>query len=129
MTNANYNLFLDDFRYPQIAFAYMRDPRFYKLEWKIVRSYNEFVAAIEKYGIPQTVSYDHDLAEEHYDSTTWESESTEYKEKTGLDCTRYLIDKLEGGKHPDYIIHSMNPVGAERIKNTIQDYEKYRRQN
>lgn len=46
-----------------------------------------------------------------------------YIEETGLDCAKHLIKKLEGAEHPDWWVHSANPVGAERIKNVIKDYE------
>lgn len=124
----SYNLFLDDFRYPQTAFSYTRDPRHNKLNWTIVRSYDEFVATVEKQGIPDIISYDHDLADEHYAPETWNPEGEEsYLEKTGLHCARYLLEKLDGTKHPEYIIHSMNPVGSRNIQNAIEDYDRYRR--
>lgn len=120
----SYNLFLDDVRMPGTAFNYMKDPRYNKLDWMIVRNYREFVLAIEKHGIPKLVSYDHDLADIHYDPSTWR-ESFKYEEETGLDCARYLIEQLHGEKHPDYLVHSWNPVGKKNIEQTIQDYIKY----
>ena len=117
-----YNLFLDDIRHPETAFNYMHDPRYLKLEWKIVRNFDEFKCAIDTYGIPELISYDHDLAEIHYDPSTW-TETFVYDEKTGLDCAKYLIEKLKGSKHPDWIVHSWNPVGKQNIINLIQDYE------
>lgn len=120
----SYNLFLDDVRMPGTAFNYMKDPRYNNLDWVIVRNYAEFVAAIKKRGIPQLVSYDHDLADIHYDPSTWR-ESFKYDEETGLDCARYLIEQLQGAKHPDYLVHSWNPVGKKNIEQTIQDYIKH----
>ena len=51
-------------------------------------------------------------------------------EKTGLDCAKYLISKIEkGSKHPDYLIHSWNPVGKINIYNAIQDFNKINEEN
>jgi hypothetical protein len=119
----SYNLFLDDIRVPGTAFNYMKDPRYNNLEWVIVRNFREFVAVIEKRGIPELVSYDHDLADIHYSMGV---ESFSYHEETGLECAKYLISQLQGNKHPTYIIHSANPVGAKRILNAIKDYERTR---
>lgn len=120
----SYNLFLDDFRDPVSTFNYMKDPRYLKLEWIIVRDYDQFVKAIESRGIPQLVTYDHDLAESHYNPETW-NDTSGYLEKTGLECAKYLINQLDGVKHPEYIVHSMNPVGKKNIINAIEDYNRY----
>ncbi len=62
----SYNLFLDDFRMPADVVLYMPKCAYYTdREWVIVRSYDEFVKTIEEMGIPQAVSFDHDLADEH----------------------------------------------------------------
>ena len=118
-----YNLFLDDVRMPGTAFNYMHDPRYNLLDWVIVRNYKEFVETVDKLGIPDLVSYDHDLADVHYDPSTW-TESFKYDEETGLDCCKYLISKLDGSPHPKYLVHSWNPVGADNILKTIYDYTK-----
>lgn len=56
-----YNLFLDDFRSLNDAFAYLPLPEYLKDEWIIVRNYDDFVYTVEKHGIPKMVSFDHDL--------------------------------------------------------------------
>ena len=119
---SDYRIFLDDIRTPENAWNYMKNPIYLKLDWEIVRNFQEFVQIIEDRGIPGMVSYDHDLADVKYDPKT-QIESFEYHEETGLDCAKYLIKKLEGTQHPDWWVHSANPVGAERIKNVIKDYE------
>lgn len=122
VTETKYNLFLDDIRYPETAFNYMKDLRYLQSEWIIVRNYDEFKCVIDNRGIPEIVSYDHDLAEEHYEPSTWSDDTVEYREKTGLDCAKYLIEVLDGEHHPDWIVHSWNPVGKKNIENLIQDY-------
>lgn len=61
--NKNYNLFLDDFRDPIDSSYYLKNPIYVNLEWVVVRNYDSFVKHIEENGIPETISFDHDLAE------------------------------------------------------------------
>lgn len=115
----SYNLFLDDYRDPKDVALYCRVgdiPLYIHREWVIVKNYEEFVAILMERGIPDMVSFDHDLAEEPQN----------HKEKTGLECARYLISLLApaGEPFPFYRIHSMNPVGADNIENEIQNYER-----
>lgn len=59
----SYNLFLDDFRVPMDVLRYMPKYQYYvDKEWDIVRNYDEFVKIVTEKGIPQAVSFDHDLA-------------------------------------------------------------------
>ncbi len=103
-------LFLDDFRDPP------------DVSWDVVRNYDEFVTYIGQYGVPDMLSFDHDLAEEHY--RIWpRHEDDEYPpnesfvERTGLDCAQYLVDH----KLPIHWwqVHSANPVGAKRIRDLL----------
>jgi hypothetical protein len=110
-------LFLDDTRKP---------PDF---TWDIVKSYKEFIAYITLNGVPDIISFDHDLGQEHYDYYGNEialciEENGDlakckipyetFTEKTGYDCAKWLVanDLLP----KQYAIHSMNPVGAINIK-------------
>lgn len=54
-------LFLDDIRTPNAVYSSPYDGG-----WTIVRGYEEFVNAIQKYGVPDIISFDHDLEIEHY---------------------------------------------------------------
>lgn len=86
--------------------------------WDVVRSYKEFVEFIEKNGVPDIISFDHDLAFEHYpfseESPGLEIPYDKYTEKTGYDCAKWLI---ENDKLPTkYFVHSMNPVGKANIE-------------
>ena len=62
MENKYYHLFLDDNRHPKDV-TWIELPL---VEWTVVRSYKEFVKTVEEFGIPATVSFDHDLGDEHY---------------------------------------------------------------
>jgi hypothetical protein len=110
-----YSLFLDDIRTPEQV-TWIRLPQ---RTYKIVRNYREFVEYIEQHGMPEFVSFDHDLSDEHYDPRWTATDTTE---KTGLDCAKWLIEysRQNKQKFPDYRVHSMNPVGRQRIHQTIE---------
>jgi hypothetical protein len=86
----NYNLFLDDVREPDEVFGYTNN-QLYLIGWKIVRNYDEFIKCISENGIPNAISFDHDLGHEHYKIQTNISYN-QFKEKTGFHCAKWLID-------------------------------------
>lgn len=95
----NKKLFLDDVRNPK------------KEGWTIVRNYEEFINHISLNGLPEELSFDHDLGEE---------------QKTGYDCAKWLCDYCWGNglPIPDYNVHSANPVGRDNIISILQSFEK-----
>ena len=121
-------LYLDDVRTP-IENLPNAEP------WVVVRNYDEFVDYIEANGIPDVVSFDHDLAKEHmndyYDQMLKEGYQTpdyaSYKEKTGLDCARYLITYSIKTNTPikSCVVHSHKPVRSMNIKNEINSFKKH----
>ncbi len=121
-----YNLFLDDVRSPAGAFIHTSNPYYLDRVWIIVRTYNAFVKCIQDRGMPEIVSFDHDLAEIHYDPTTW-TEGFKYEEKTGMDCAKWLVDYcLDNGiLFPKWYVHSQNPVGGKSISSLILNYLKH----
>jgi hypothetical protein len=122
-----YNLFLDDCRKPQ-------DVDWIELplcEWTTAKSYNEFIKIVSLNGIPKRVSFDNDLADEHYESLIKGSfqqmqETDAFIEKTGYDClkwlTNYCVERQE--KFPEYYIHTMNPVGRENMEKYLKNFFK-----
>ena len=129
----NYNLFLDDFRHPYDCIKYMKLPIYSKLEWIIVRNYGEFVDYIAKKGLPKIISFDHDLADEHYSPEMYRGSYNamykNFKEKTGLDCAKWLVDYCADKDLdlPEYLVHSMNPAGRKNISSYLENYEKFRK--
>lgn len=136
-----YNLFLDDFRHPYDCVNYMIEPRPYaKLEWVIVRNYQEFIDEIQSRfnagEFPEVVSFDHDLAEEHYDGSmysgveTYNKTAQRFTEPTGKECADWLVQFCidNSVNMPNCLFHTMNPAGKERLKLAIADYEKYKSQ-
>lgn len=100
----SYKLFLDDIRPPP------------NLDWVVVRNYDEFVAHITANGAPEEISFDHDLdIQEHFDGKNYG-----IRERTGYDCAYWLVQNKIPVKK--FRVHSMNPAGAERIRNLMNDY-------
>lgn len=121
-------LFLDDLRYP-------KEVKWVDIglgPWEIVRSYDEFVEFILKNGVPDTFSIDHDLDDSHYASQEEPPEG--WKEKTGLDCAKWLANYCIEKDLPfpeNITVHSLNPIGRDNIKNLWLDAkrnEKYLRE-
>lgn len=121
-------LYLDDIRTPT------QNIPGYK-PWDVVRNYEEFVDYITTNGIPDFISFDHDLADEHMvdyvdqvQKLGFQSPNYDlYKEKTGLDCARFLCEyaQTNGLTIHKCAVHSHNPVGALNIQSYINGYLKF----
>jgi hypothetical protein len=105
------------------------NPIYVEGEWYIVKNYTQFVQAILKHQIHIThISFDHDLADDHYDiSMYWGKDKyaehlTKSKEKTGYDCAKFMKEYYDEMKlsYPVMFVHSMNPVGTENIINLFK---------
>lgn len=121
-------LYLDDVRTP-------KDQKEGYLPWIIVRNYTEFCDAINKIGIPDFVSFDHDLGREHMEDYYaqvlekgyQEPSYDKFTEPTGLDCAKYLV-KYSQDNNVDLkmcAVHSHNPVGARNIQSYINGYKNH----
>lgn len=115
-------LFLDDIRYPIDAYHYTRQDIFLRNDWFIVRNYKQFINRILENGLPDMISFDHDLADQHY----LKSNSGEFIEKTGYDCAKWLTEYCMDNylSLPDFFCHSMNPVGKENIESLLKNFKK-----
>ena len=121
----SYNLFLDDLRRPEDC-TYMEHPIYDSVEWIIVRNYYAFISIIEKKGMPEVITFDHDLADVHYKKKEFDYYDNEL-EKTGYHCAKWLINYCMDNELdlPETVmIHSMNPVGAVNIKSLFDTYCK-----
>ena len=125
-------LWLDDLRNPYLdeEKKLPKTKRNWNINW--VLNYEQFVKWIGLFGLPNAISFDHDLAEEHYTPEyfwndyeeskkfqDWKSKT--YQEKTGMDCAKWLVHYcLNNNKVlPKIFIHSANPVGADNIKKVL----------
>lgn len=110
-----YNLFLDDIRTLDMVY-----PGMWPDDWIVVRTYQEFVACIGRYGLPGLISFDNDLgldgngevAPDGYAAAKW------LVYESGLDLTDLKFN-----------VHSANPVAAEQIRGLLNNYQRFLREN
>jgi|SRR6478609_75894 len=118
---SSYNLFLDDIRQPSSVGNYIFPVSLrtlYRLEeWVIVRNYEEFVTTLLRDGIPAMVSFDHDLADIHYEPEEYK-ESFEYHEETGYEALKYLVTYCIDHSLPIPVchFHTSNTVGKANME-------------
>jgi hypothetical protein len=135
MEEIKYNLFLDDYRIPMDCIKYMGNNAglYNQLKWVIVRSHDAFIKYITANGLPELVSFDHDLADEHYAPVDqyerydeWSQEQG-FKEKTGYESAKWLTEYCHdnGKPFPKWLVHSMNPTGKKNIEAYIGNYLKH----
>ena len=121
-------LYLDDLRTPTTTIPGYEP-------WYVVRNYEEFVNWITENGIPDLISFDHDLAQEHINDYFKQfmdfghqiPNYSEYKEKTGLDCAKWLSKHIQDNNLILKLVsvHSANPVGASNIQSYINGFKKH----
>jgi len=86
-------------------------PDYPKRHWGIFRTGEAMIEAISRYGLPDGISFDHDLGEQIM---------------TGHDVAKVLIEMRLDGKLiiPTtfaFTVHSANPVGAKHIHDCMND--------
>ena len=111
----SYAMCVDDERFPP-----SNDDR----NWIICRSLDAVKRCIQEHGVPQHVSFDHDLGMDN-DCNLLD---------TGLDVARYLIElDLDGVEvftdDFTFYVHSMNPVGAKNIQWALDCYVRFKDQS
>jgi hypothetical protein len=117
-----YSLFLDDVRQPKQV-TWVELPL---VEWVVVKNFDQFIAYIKLHGCPTRVSFDHDLAPEHYkDDIDW-SKPLHMTELTGMDCVKWLVDYCIEHNHtfPEYYLHTLNNQGKLNMESYISSYKK-----
>jgi hypothetical protein len=93
-----YRMFIDDIRSPPPG------------DWVVVRSSGEALSHIQNHGMPEFISFDHDLGG---DDTT-------------MVFLRKLVDIVWNGDDvpPDYTVHSANPVGRLNIISFMDSWKR-----
>ena len=110
-------LFLDDIRtLDQAGVSYPKEDLVI-----IARNMDDAIFYVQRYGIPQVIHFDHDLADVHYIAGAGE--------KTGYTFAKWFCDYvmdngLEIPRGFGYFVHSMNPVGAENIRKYMENFLK-----
>ena len=134
MTVNNTFLFLDDERIPVDCATYMYsrgvDCRIYHKEWVVVRSYGQFIKWIKENGLPEFISFDHDLGDvpklrEELPIEEW-FDLENNRELTGMDCAKWLVNYCldNNVSLPKWAVHSANPAGYDNIKGLLLSFEK-----
>jgi len=103
-------LFLDDIRTPHTVCDNF--PEYKPEDFIIVGTYIEFVNYIKKNGIPEYISFDHDLG----------------PGKNGNDCAKWLVEYCIDNNLEmcfKYYVHSANPIGSKNILNKFEMFKKY----
>lgn len=99
----SYNIFLDDERFPSDS-----DPK----DYQIVRNYKDFCELVNSLGLPDFISFDHDLGET----------------KSGYDCALYLVNYcFDKGTTPtfEFFVHSQNLIGKLNIESLLNNLKKH----
>ena len=100
-------IFLDDERFPKT--------RFYK--WRIIRSVDQAMTHVLKYGCPSYISFDNDLQQE----------------LEGVHFAQWLIEQdlnQNGNFLPEnfsFNVHSANPVASDLIFSKLDSYLRFKR--
>ena len=85
-------------------------------EFEVVRSYADFLAYIQKNGLPDFISFDNDLGLDENGQIT----------PDGYAAAKWLV--YESGldlRNLKFKIHSANPVAAEQIRGLLKNYIQY----
>ncbi|OCL90817.1 cyclic-phosphate processing receiver domain-containing protein [Arcobacter porcinus] len=85
--------------------------------YTLVRSYMEAIDFIENNGIPEFISFDHDLGVDEKDNLL----------PTGYDFAKWLVDMDIDNIHKfpknfSFYVHSANPVGKANIESYLNNY-------
>jgi hypothetical protein len=105
-------------------------------EWTVVRSYDEFVQKINSIGLEniELISLDHDLGDSamkewlHGVVKNYEINYDNITEKTGMDCTKWLVEKwMDGEPVVDVVVHSANAIGSANMMGYINNYRHINR--
>jgi hypothetical protein len=76
--------------------------------WAVVRSFDAFKEWIIANGIPDVISFDHDLGLEV---------------PTGMDCAKWIVTR--GLVLKSFLVHSANPPGRENIDGLLRNWKRY----
>lgn len=129
-------LWLDDIRDP-FTYDWLTSyaPEFANGDGEVVwvKNFNDFVNHIKHKGIPDMISFDHDLGEDvakekvRMGTSKRQARKQKKETKSGYDCAKWLIGYCldRGIRTPKIGVHSANPVGAENIRYIFKNYSKY----
>lgn len=133
-------LWLDDIRdpfdkdftpYVALYNPFLNQP--HEIIW--VKNYDEFLEYLLSESLPDAISFDHDLADEHiqyyFDNGGHKNPpnpmEANFKEKTGYDCVKFLVDLCTDTeqKLPICIYHTANSAGKVNMETYINNAKKH----
>ena len=102
-------MYLDDLRTPIEEYDY------------VVRNYDEAISIIKEYGVPNFISFDHDLGIDSEDNLL----------KSGYDLAKWLVESDLDDKYRlpfdfSFKVHSQNPIGKQNIISLLEGYLKHK---
>lgn len=102
-------LYLDDIRTPK------------NKDYIIVRNYEEAIEFIKQNGIPDFISFDHDLGCDERGNVL----------KSGHDFAKWLVemdieDKYKFPEDFSFNVHSANPIGRNNIEAILNNYLQFK---
>lgn len=110
MERQKYKIFFDDIRTVDMVYGPGRES-----EFEVVRNVNDFKALIEERGIPEYISFDHDLGLDEYGNLA----------EDAYDAVKWMVYEKEYDlREMDFGVHSDNPVGADSIMSLIRNWNK-----
>ncbi len=86
---------------------YLDDLRSCPPGYDVVRTVQEFKDYITKNGVPELISFDHDLG----------------GDETAMQCIHWLIDN--DYRINDYNLHTANPVGRDNMESLILSWKNH----
>ena len=114
----SYVLFLDDIRFPQdVKYDYGSYSNVI-----ICRSMDDAIWCVKHRGLPDFISFDHDLADIHY--IVGDGEKTGYSFAKWF-CDYLMDNNLTLSDNFNYYVHSMNPVGAKNIYHYMENFLRH----
>jgi hypothetical protein len=107
-------LFIDDQREPTYAVD------------KIARTSQEAIDWIKEFGMPNFISFDHDLG--------WHLDGNRSHDDTAMQVVDWIakewfMNRLDIPADFSYHVHSQNPVGVANIKRAMENLLKYARKD
>jgi hypothetical protein len=105
METKHYNLFLDDIR--ELSYLSNVISPLDSSDWIVCRNSFEALSCVINNGIPNFISFDHDLG----------------GEDTAMVFVKKWVEEIEK-KFPAFYIHSSNPIGKENLRSFIFSYNR-----
>ena len=108
MTN-KYKIFLDDLRTVEMVYGPGRDS-----EFEIVRNVDDFKKMVEERGVPDYISFDHDLGLRDNGETM-----------DAYEVVKWMVfDKEYDLRNMEFFVHSANPLALGKISSLINNWNK-----